>query len=74
MRLVDLDEDFGEGGVDVHRLAELAQGGARHRIRASVLPDVNATGQMSFFFVVKSIPQEVLRASVGGLLHGGCWQ
>jgi len=28
VRLVDLDEDFGEGGVDVYRLTELSQGGA----------------------------------------------
>ena len=28
VRLVDLDEDFGEGGMDVYRLTELSQGGA----------------------------------------------
>lgn len=44
VRLVDLDEDFGEGGVDVHRLAELSQGGAEGDVGGHLLHEVGGMG------------------------------
>ena len=44
MRLVDFDEDFGEGGVDVHRLTELSQGGAEGDVGGHLLHEVGGMG------------------------------
>ena len=44
--LVDLDEDFGEGGVDVYGLAELLEGGTEGDVGGGFLDEVGCMGSV----------------------------